>query len=144
MHGMVIKMTKGTCHCGACQWTMMEQPDRVTACNCAICVRYGVLWAYGWEGESITVSGERTSYVRADLVDEEPGISFDFCPTCGNVICWRALEPGDNDNGRIRIAVNIRLAPSGTFDDVPIRHFDGADSFAEKPDDGRCVKDMWY
>ena len=31
-------------------------PDSVTACNCTVCRRYGVLWAYAFEGTQITVT----------------------------------------------------------------------------------------
>ncbi|MHA6732399.1 GFA family protein [Devosia sp. A369] len=35
-----------TCHCGAIEITLSRQPDEVVDCNCSLCRRYGVLWAY--------------------------------------------------------------------------------------------------
>lgn len=46
----------GCCHCGAVSWTHQGIPESATACHCTVCRRYGVLWAYGYEGENIVVS----------------------------------------------------------------------------------------
>jgi hypothetical protein len=27
---------------------------------------------------------------------------------------------------------------------VPIRHFDGLESWSNRPEDGKCVRDMWF
>jgi len=95
-----------------------------------------VLWAYGYEGENITVSGQTTAYVRGD------SLSFNFCPECGNVSHWRGLKT--NEEGRRRIAVNLRLTEPGPIAAVPIDHFDGLDTWEDLPRDGRCIKDMWF
>ena len=50
-------MIQGSCHCGAVRWQFEGQPDGATACSCTVCRRYGVLWAYDYEDESIKVSG---------------------------------------------------------------------------------------
>lgn len=39
-------MIEATCHCGAIHLAIDHAPDEVTDCNCSICHRYGVLWAY--------------------------------------------------------------------------------------------------
>ena len=132
--GVVIR---GTCHCEAVSWTLDHIPSDATACNCTVCRRYGALWAYDYEGEGIRVAGRTTAYVRGD------SIGFHFCPVCGCPAYWRGLEPGDD--GRRRIAVNLRL---GTDPDaiagVPIRHFEGLETFRDLPQDGRCVSDYWF
>ena len=46
--------------------------------------------------------------------------------------------------GRRRVAVNLRLTEPGPIGQVPIRHFDGLDQWQDLPQDGRCVKDMWF
>ena len=51
-------MLTGTCHCGACRWTLAAPPASVTACSCTICRRFGALWAYGFLGKDVTVSGD--------------------------------------------------------------------------------------
>jgi hypothetical protein len=111
-------------------------PESATACNCTACRRYGVLWAYGYEGEDVHFSGVTKAYVRGDA------LGFHFCPECGAMAYWRGLEP--NQEGRRRVAVNLRLTDPGPIADVPMRHFDGLDKWEDRPRDGRCVRDMWF
>ena len=129
-------MIEGSCHCGGLRWTLAAMPESATACNCTVCRRYGVLWAYDYDGEGIHVSGPTRAYVRGR------SIGFHFCPTCGNVGYWRALAP--DDQGRHRIAVNLRLAEPAVVAEVPMRRFDGLDRFEDLPQDGRQVSHYWY
>jgi hypothetical protein len=39
-------MTEASCHCGTVRLICDAAPTEVTDCNCSICRRYGVLWAY--------------------------------------------------------------------------------------------------
>ena len=57
-------MFQGSCHCGAVQWRFDGVPEGATVCNCTVCRRYGVLWAYDFEGARITVSGLTQAYIR--------------------------------------------------------------------------------
>jgi hypothetical protein len=77
-------MIQGSCLCGAVRWQFEGEPDGATACNCTACRRYGLLWAYDYEGEGIKVSGKTQSYVRGRSLE------FHFCPTCGCIAFWRA------------------------------------------------------
>jgi len=133
------KMTdtiEGSCHCGAVHWTLDGIPESATACNCTICRRYGVLWAYGYAGEGIDVSGPTRAYTRGNSIE------FHFCPTCGCVAYWRSRRV---DNGeRRRIAVNLRLTEPEAVAQVPVDHFEGLESFQDLPRDGRCVADYWF
>ena len=130
-------MLKGSCHCGQVTWEFDGIPDSATACNCTACRRYGALWAYGYEGEGIRTSGKTASYLRG-----ERSLGFHFCPGCGCAAYWRAAE--DDSQGRRRIAVNLRLAEPEDVGAIPVRHFEGLDSFKELPADGRCAKDLWF
>ena len=128
-------MIEGSCHCGAVRWSFEGVPESATMCNCTACRRYGVIWAYDYEGEGIKVSGPTQAYVRWHL-------GFHFCPTCGCVTYWRGLQ--SDDQGRRRIAVNLRLADPAAVGAVVIDHFDGLDTFKDLGRDGRCVSDMWF
>ena len=129
-------MIEGTCLCGAASWQFDGVPDGATACNCTACRRYGVLWAYDYEGRGIRVSGNTRAYVRGTALE------FHFCTTCGCIVFWRGLRR--DEQGRVRIAVNLRLAEPDAVARIPIDHFDGLDTFDDLPRDGRCVADYWF
>ena len=92
-------------------------PESATACNCTICRRYGALWIYGYEGHGVDVSGATHAH-------------------------WRGLKA--EEDGRRRLAVNLRLTEPGPVANIPIDHFDGLDKFEDLPRDGRCVGDYWF
>ena len=129
-------MIQGSCLCGAVHWQFNGVPDGATACNCTACRRYGVLWAYDYEGERIHVSGPTQTYIRGTA------LGFHFCPVCGCVAFWRSLKI--DEDGRRRIAVNLRLTEPAAVAQIPIDHFDGLETFDDLPRDGRCVKDYWF
>jgi len=129
-------MIEGSCHCGLARWTFAGVPESATACNCTVCRRYGVLWAYDYEGEGIQVSGPTKIYVRGRTT------GFHFCDACGCVAYWRGLTPGED--GRRRIAVNLRLAEPEAVGAIAMEHFDGLGTFDDLGRDGRCVADMWF
>jgi hypothetical protein len=128
---------EGACHCGVVRWSFQGVIESVTACNCTVCRRYGALWAYDFEGERIVVSGATTAYVRGDA-----SLGFHFCAKCGCVAYWRSLQP--REDGRRRIAVNVRLSEPEAVASLPIDHFEGLVTFEDLPRDGRCVVDMWF
>lgn len=130
---------RGACLCGAVTWTFVGMPEDATACNCTACRRYGGLWIYDYEGERVSYAGPTTAFVRRDL--EQPYLENRFCSTCGNLVCWRGLEP--EADGRRRMAVNLRLAEPEAVAHLPIRPFDGLHTFEDLPSDGRCVRDLW-
>jgi hypothetical protein len=132
-------MLIGTCHCGKTGWTLSGDPGPATACNCTLCRRYGALWAYDYENERIAITGAPSSYTRAG--PDKSFLEILFCPTCGCVLSWRALRRAED--GRRRIAVNLRLAPPEAVADLPIDHFDGLDTFEDLPSRGDCVRDFW-
>ena len=133
-------MLIGSCHCGKTGWRLEGDPGSITACNCTLCRRYGTLWAYDYEGERVSVTGQTASYIRAGK--DRPSLEILFCPSCACVVSWRGLRP--QKDGRRRMAVNVRLAPPDLVADLPIDHFDGLDTFEDLPPDGRCVRDLWF
>lgn len=133
-------MLNGTCLCGAAGWTFQGRPERATVCNCGACRRYGAVWAYGTLGESIGLLGKTRSFVRPD---GDGALAFRFCPACGTVLAWTGT--GRAGAGGERAAVNLRavVAPD-LVHDVPIRRFDGRDSWTAA--DGLppiCLRDLW-
>ena len=128
-------MLKGQCLCGAVHWEFDNEPEGATACNCTACRRYGALWIYGYADHDVRVSGPTTPFVRGKA------LSFNFCPTCGCVTHWLGLRV--EEDGRVRMAVNARLAEPEAVARIPIDHFDGFDTFEDLPRSGRCVRDYW-
>lgn len=128
-------MLEGTCHCGAVTWQFDGIPDSATVCNCTVCRRYGVVWAYGYDGEGIRVAGETRAYVWGSK-----SIGFHFCQICGCVAYWRAIEA--NTAGRRRSAVNLRLTDPEAVAAVPLDLFDGLNTWQDLARDGRCFADL--
>ena len=89
-------MLTGTCHCGTLQWTFDGVPESVTACNCTLCRRYGVLWIYDYEGERIKISGPSAVYTRNDKT--KPVLEVHFCGGCG---CVGDASEGGCGGGRV-------------------------------------------
>lgn len=136
----IARITRGSCHCGAVHWEFRGPIPDATICNCTVCRRYGVLWAYAYDGDGIEVkdeSGALSSYIRGS-----EKISFNFCRHCGNLVSWRSVKPGKN--GKMRIAVNLRLAEPNDVADVRLQRFDGLHSFDDLPDDGRRAAHVWF
>ncbi len=129
-------MINGSCLCGAVQWRFDATPESATACNCTACRRYGVLWIYDFEGEGVHVSGPTQAYIRGKA------LGFHFCSACGCMAYWRVLQT--DQEGRRRLAVNVRLAEPDVVAHLPIDHFDGLVNFEDLPRDGRCVADYWF
>lgn len=132
-------MLKGSCHCGAATWTLTGDPGSITSCNCTLCRRYGALWAYDFENDRITLTGVTATFRRIGKAD--PAIEIVFCPTCAGVLAWRGLRL--EEDGRRRMAVNIRLADPEAVATLAIDSFDGLDTFEDLPPDGRTVSDLW-
>jgi hypothetical protein len=131
--------TCGRCLCGAVGWRFRGVVPDATICNCTACRRYGVLWAYGFDGEEIVIDDPRPvlrNFARGKA------LSFQFCGVCGTVVSWRGSRP-DSD-GRTRIAVNLRLADPEAVGTIPLQRFDGLRTFEDLPRDGRCVADVWF
>ncbi len=131
-------MTEGACLCGAVRWRYDGTPPDATICNCTACRRYGALWSYGWEGETVEVTGPVRGFRRR----ADSPLEFQFCPDCGCVTSWRATAPAAD--GRRRLAVNLRLAEPEAVAAIPMLRFDGLDTFEDQPPDGRCVSDHWF
>jgi hypothetical protein len=111
-------MITASCHCGSVSLEIEALPSEVTECNCSICRRYGVLWAY--------YSPKQVRVLPPDAVTDtymwdDRSIAFHRCRNCGCVLHWTAVDPG-----RGRMGVNARLMPPEILASVTVRHLDGA------------------
>ena len=111
-------MVEASCHCGAVRLAIETPPETVTDCNCSICRRYGVLWAY-YSPRRVGIapsSGATNVYMWDDR-----SIEFHRCKNCGCVTHWAAV-----DKNRDRMGVNARLLPLEILAAARVRKLDGA------------------
>ena len=84
------------CRCGALTAVCEGEPVRVSVCHCYACQRRsGSAFAaqVRFDAEKVTVSGEARQY---DQAGDSGGMArFDFCPTCGTTIAYRAESQPD-------------------------------------------------
>lgn len=135
-------MIEGACHCGAVRWSFDVATDSATTCNCTICRRYGALWAYDLKGDRTLFSGPTRTYMRTSGTKYEPSVAFHFCADCGCVTHYRALKP--DAEGRVRTAVNLRMAEPDAVAALPVFRWEGLHSFSGLGQDGRSAADVWF
>jgi len=114
---------KGQCHCGNIAFTVDQTPETLTECNCSMCNRYGSQWAYFKPSEvTITVRDTHTNTYRWG----DESIDFHHCPNCGCITHYTGTGKGEPMD---RLAVNARMCSLDQTKGIPIRHFDGADTW---------------
>jgi hypothetical protein len=109
----------GSCHCGAVRFTLAAAPETVTECNCSICRRYGVIWAYYAPGQ---VRFEPALPATDTYLWDDRSLAFHRCRVCGCVTHW-APEPSRDPN---RMGINDRLLDPAVLDAARLRRLDGA------------------
>ena len=110
-------MISASCHCGAVELEISAVPQDITQCNCSICRRYGVFWAYYSPSEVHFTKPAATDIYMWD----DRAIQFHRCRTCGCVSHWSAVDPSVN-----RMGVNARLMDPALVSRVRVRLLDGA------------------
>lgn len=108
-------MIAGSCHCGAVTLEVATAPVEVTSCNCSICRRSGLLWAY-YPPSQVQVSGPTDTYVWGDR-----SLALHRCRTCGLVSHWRAFDASYD-----RMGINARLLDPEVLAAANIKLVDGA------------------
>jgi hypothetical protein len=129
-------MIEGSYHCGAVRWSFEGVPESAPLATAPSAA------AMGRSGRMTTKTRAYGSRVRLRPIPGASTLGFHFCPGCGCVAYWRALGPGQD--GRRRIAVNLRLAEPQAVGAIALDRFDGLGAFEDLPRDGRCVADMWF
>jgi hypothetical protein len=112
-------MLSGACHCGAVRVTIPRKPRSVTDCNCSICRRYGVLWAY-YKLPAVSIEAKRGA--TASYSWGRKKLKFVRCKTCGCVVAWQPLRP----TAKSWMGVNYRNFPLDALKTARIRKLDGA------------------
>ena len=115
-------MIQASCHCGAVTFEVERAPTVVTACNCSLCRRTGVLFAY-YSPTEVRFTGAPAS---AQYQWGEKSITFHHCPTCFCLTHWSANDPASK-----RMGVNARLIDPAILESARVRRLDGADTWEE-------------
>jgi hypothetical protein len=111
-------MTLSSCHCGAVTLEIAHAPETVTDCNCSICRRYGVLWAYYSPSQVRIDAGTGATDI---YMWDDRSIEFHRCRRCGCVTHWAPV-----DSVVDRMGVNARLLAPEILANARIRRLDGA------------------
>lgn len=122
MNGEQAPSLSGSCHCGAVRLGLPAAPETATRCNCSLCRRTAGVWAY-YELGTVSIQGHphnTESYVWGD----RSLVNF-RCRHCGIPTHW---EPMDTKPGA-RHGVNLRNFEPELLASVPVRRFDGADTW---------------
>jgi len=91
---------------------LVAAPDDVNECNCSICHRLGVLWAY-YAMSDVRIEGATVTYAWG-----EKTIDFHHCPTCGCTTHWSPRGE------RARLGINARLLAPEVLAAARVRHSD--------------------
>lgn len=111
-------MIESSCHCGAVKLEIATAPETVTDCNCSICRRYGVLWAYYSPQQVRIVSTPDATEI---YMWGDKSIAFHRCRICGCVTHWAPVDKTVD-----RIGVNARLMDADVLANAHVRRVDGA------------------
>ncbi|MBX8496229.1 GFA family protein [Pseudomonas cichorii] len=114
---------EGSCHCGSVRLTLAHQPAHATQCNCSLCLRLGALWAY-YEAGTVKFEGHPQN-TQAYVWGRET-LRTIRCKNCGCATHWEEIQP----EASARIGVNINNFSQELISSTPVRHFDGADTWA--------------
>jgi hypothetical protein len=115
-------MLTATCHCGAVRVTVPRKPRTVTDCNCSICRRYGVLWAY-YKAATVRVEAKPKALHRYAWGSKSQ--YFVRCATCGCIMCWQKIAPHPEN----RTGVNARNFEPEVLRSIRVVPLDGASLF---------------
>lgn len=106
------------CHCGAVELWLSRPPAVVRRCNCSLCRKYGVLWAY----PPIAEVAIRPDPPATDTYAwNGRNVDFHRCRSCGCVTHWLPRRLG-----RDRMGVNARLLDPQVLAAAKVEYKDAA------------------
>ena len=111
-----------TCHCGSVRIHVRQMPRTLTSCNCSICRRYGVLWAY-YKPTSVRVeapTGGLAKYSWKRRIRE-----YHRCRKCGCVTHYTYRKKPS----WATIGVNANNFAPAAIATARVRHLDGASTW---------------
>lgn len=107
-----------SCHCGAITIELPHAPLEITHCNCTLCRRYGVLWAYYSIAE---VKFEPMPLPTDTYAWNRKNVDFHRCKNCGCVTHWYPRS-----SSRQQLGLNARLLDPDVLSAAEVRYKDSA------------------
>ena len=119
---------KGSCHCRATQFELVEAPVEVTSCNCSFCAKRGPLWAYTTPvGFKLLTARDRVAtYQWGQYVGQHHHCAVCGCGTYSEFPYFSGSTP---DYDKPQICVNARLFDDFDLDALPVRRVDGKNAW---------------
>ena len=111
-------VSKASCHCGRVAFEVEGAPENVTACNCSMCQRKGILMWFVPREQLKLLTPEENSSV---YLFNKHKIQHRFCPACGIHVYGEAPNP----KGELTAAINARCIEGIDLDALTVTHFDG-------------------
>ncbi|MFT4819762.1 MAG: hypothetical protein ACI9B8_003132 [Sulfitobacter sp.] len=112
----------GACHCGSVKISVANRPAWLTSCNCSLCHRVGSLWLHD---EMATIELEVAPDATIGYQSGDKTLTLHTCRTCGSTTHWLPVDPVNTTH----MAVNARMFTQQDISDIPIRRFDGAETW---------------
>jgi hypothetical protein len=109
-------ISRGGCHCGRVAFEVEGRPERVSECNCSICMKKGYLhWIVPRESFQLLTPAENVSTYTFNT-----GVAkHHFCPNCGVAAFY--IPRSDPD----KVDVNVRCLDGIALAGLKIDRFDG-------------------
>jgi hypothetical protein len=115
-------MLELSCLCGQVRIGLPKRPDYINECNCGLCGKLGVRWAY-FHPDEVKVEGATKGYRRRDK--EDPAVDVQFCPDCGATTHFVLTDSAVAKFGNVQMGVNARLADEADLVGTELRYPDG-------------------
>lgn len=113
-----LRTVTGGCHCGLVRFEATLDLSSAIACNCSICLKKGLLFAFVPEEQFALRAGQ------ADLTTYQFGrktIRHAFCATCG----VETFASGTGPDGMAMVGINVRCIDEVDLAAIEFKPFDG-------------------
>lgn len=108
------------CHCGTVTMQLSKKPEEIFECNCSICRKLGVLWAYYHCDDVVFETGADSTNVYCW---NQKILEFHSCSQCGCTTHWIAVDK----NFRDKMGVNARLIDGLDRTNTRLEYIDDAE-----------------
>ena len=115
---MPTQSLNGSCHCGAIAYTVELDPATAITCNCSLCSRLGVVWAFAPKSKFKLTKGESK---QGDYQFNKHVLHHHFCPTCG----IESYAEGKGKDGSEQVGINLRCVQSIDVNKLAPKQVDG-------------------